>query len=54
MDTAEVGLAPTGSMSRREYIHWMRSAAALAETLRHPVQPSMLNDGTGIVFGDSQ
>jgi hypothetical protein len=26
----------------------------MAEALRYPVQPSMINDGTGIVFGESQ
>jgi D-lyxose ketol-isomerase len=41
-------------VGRREYDEWIRSAAALAEALRYAVQPSMLNDGTGIVFGDSQ
>lgn len=41
-------------IGRREYNDWILSAAALAEALRYSVQPAMLNDGTGIVFGDSQ
>lgn len=32
----------------------MRENAALATALGFPVQPSMLNEGTGIVFGDDQ
>jgi D-lyxose ketol-isomerase len=49
IDTA----AATG-ISRRDYTEWVRGAAALAQALRYPVQPSMINEGTGIVFGDSQ
>jgi hypothetical protein len=44
----------SAQIGRREYTEWILSAAALAEGLRYSVQPSMLNDGTGIVFGDSQ
>ena len=42
------------TVSRRDYTAWVKDAAALAAALRYPVQPSMVNDGTGIVFGDSQ
>jgi len=45
--------AATG-ISRRDYTEWVLGAAALAKALRYPVQRSMINDGTGIVFGESQ
>jgi hypothetical protein len=51
---ATEGRPDSARVSRREYTDWISSAAALAEALRYSVQPSMLNDGTGIVFGDSQ
>lgn len=41
-------------VSNRDYTEWVRGAASLARALGYPVQPSMINEGTGIVFGDSQ
>jgi hypothetical protein len=46
--------AEPASISRHDYTEWTQSAAALAEALRYSVQPSMVNDSTGIIFGDSQ
>ena len=54
MNTSSSTAAPVAGISRRDYTEWIRSAATLAEALRYPVQPSMVNDGTGIVFGESQ
>lgn len=54
MSTHQTNVSATPSVSRREYTEWVRDAAALAEALRFTVQPSMVNDGTGIIFGDSQ
>lgn len=41
-------------ITRREYDEWVNEAAALALALNYPVQPEMVNEGTGIVFGASQ
>jgi hypothetical protein len=41
-------------VTRREYSEWVREAAALATALNYPIQPEMINDSTGIVFGDGQ
>lgn len=54
MNTTEAALATATGISRRDYMDWVMGAAALAKALRYPVQPSMINEGTGIVFGDSQ
>lgn len=51
---APSGTAPRASVTRREYSEWVNSAVALAVAVHYPVQPEMINDGTGIVFGDSQ
>lgn len=45
---------PRTFVTRREYDEWVYEAASLATALNYPVQPSMVNDGTGIVFGDDQ
>ena len=54
MSTSSTTAAPVAGISRRAYTEWVLGAAALAEALRYPVQPAMINDGTGIVFGESQ
>jgi hypothetical protein len=54
MNASQAHSSTLASISRRDYTEWVKGAAALAEALRYPVQPSMINDGTGIVFGDSQ
>jgi hypothetical protein len=54
MNTTGSAIDTAATMSRRDYTEWVMGAAALAEALRYPVQPSMINEGTGIVFGDSQ
>jgi hypothetical protein len=45
---------PRTFVTRREYDEWVNEAVGLATALNYPVQPSMANDGTGIVFGDDQ
>lgn len=42
------------SVTRREYDEWLNEAASLAQALRYPVTPDMVNDSAGIVFGDDQ
>ena len=41
-------------ITRQKYWQWVNDAAALATALGYPVQPTMINEGTGIVFGDDQ
>ena len=41
-------------VTRREYDDWISECAALALACGYPVQDSMINDGTGIIFGDDQ
>ncbi|MER3389783.1 MAG: hypothetical protein RJQ01_07085 [Microcella sp.] len=41
-------------VTRKEYWSWVRDASALATALGYPVQAEMINEGTGIVFGEDQ
>jgi hypothetical protein len=41
-------------VTRREYDAWINECAALAEACGYPLQDSMINDNTGIIFGADQ
>lgn len=41
-------------ITRREYDAWISECAALALACKYPVQPDMINDNTGLVFGVDQ
>lgn len=41
-------------ITRQEYWQWVNDATVLATALGYPVQPSMINEGSGIVFGEDQ
>jgi hypothetical protein len=41
-------------VTRREYDAWISECAALAVACGYPVQDDMINDNTGLVFGDDQ
>jgi len=41
-------------VTRKEYDAWIAECAALAIACGYPVQDSMINDSTGIVFGADQ
>ncbi len=41
-------------ITRREYDAWISECAALAIACGYPVQPDMINDNTGLVFGEDQ
>ena len=41
-------------VTRREYDSWISECAALAIACGYPVQDDMINDNTGLVFGEDQ
>lgn len=41
-------------VTRREYDAWIKECTALAIACNYPVQEHMINDNTGLVFGDDQ
>ena len=41
-------------VTRKEYDSWIKECAALAIACGYPVQEEMINDNTGLVFGDDQ
>ncbi len=47
-------MATRNYVTRREYDAWIAECAALAIACRYPVQAEMINDNTGLVFGDDQ
>lgn len=40
--------------TRKEYDGWIAECAALAIACNYPIQDEMINDNTGLVFGDDQ
>ena len=50
----EVSTVSRDYVTRKEYDAWIDECAALATACKYPVQDDMINDGTGIVFGDDQ
>ncbi len=47
-------MATRNYVTRREYDAWIAECAALAIACRYPIQAEMINDNTGLVFGDDQ
>ena len=41
-------------VTRKEYDAWINECAALATACRYPIQDDMINDNTGLVFGEDQ
>lgn len=47
-------MATRDYITRKEYDAWISECAALAIACGYPVQDEMINDNTGLVFGDDQ
>ncbi len=47
-------MATRNYVTRREYDAWIAECAALAIACGYPVQDDMINDNTGLVFGEDQ
>lgn len=47
-------MATRNYVTRKEYDAWIAECAALAIACRYPVQDEMINDNTGLVFGEDQ
>lgn len=47
-------MATRNYITRKEYDSWISECAALALACGYPVQDDMINDNTGLIFGDDQ
>ena len=47
-------MATRNYITRREYDAWISECTALAIACGYPIQDDMINDNTGLVFGEDQ
>ena len=53
-EKTEFHMATRTHVTRKEYDAWIHECVALAIACGYPVQDDMINDNTGLVFGDDQ